>query len=488
MKKLFAFLFVIVLMIPCIAIGEATEEEWRTAPVITHAYEISSGKLYLEWEGKAPVYQVYMDGKKVDDVIVNNAVIPVKDGSHSIIVYPINESKKADTKLELGIGSDIKIFGGLQGSIGIDLATLGLDPQKLTAGNPSATLSVDCNTSTLFDASPEQLEAMTDPEDRVHISFTDRYYSDEYIVSIKVGKDVNHVKFAKTDENADQLIERNKTIVTLILDPLFLEKQECIVPELDNKYTFSVQLRKYAENKLNGEAITSVIHASKESSGYQYTPTAAWKTAPVITYASQTADGQITMQWEHEDYDRGCEYAVMKYKKSFGIKTGEEEMGTTAERSFVVNDLMNGDYAITVVPKLGKEQGSASEDADISIQNDWVVAPVLECVAEDEKGVHLSWTAVEGVENYHIIVYKGDSESLLRFVDLDYSKYAEYDVPAIAGEMEYLFEYDDAINPETGVKFKFELYGIRHAENGEEQKTATSSSSLTLGVTEKTAE
>ena len=482
MKKLFAFFLAIGLMIPFAAISEA-EEEWRTAPVITHAYELSAGKLYLEWEGHAPVYQVYMDGKSVADVIVNNAVISVKDGTHSILVYPINEAKSADTKIELGLNASV-----IGGSIGLDLAALGLDPKKMTAGDPSKALNVDYTPNTIFEAKPEKLVATTDADDKVLLSFTDRYYADEYIIAIKVGKDVNYVKFSKDNAEAAELIERNKTMVTVKLDPDFLEKQECVIPELDNKYVFTVQLRKYAENMLTGEKELTKALSSKESNSYSYTPVAAWKTAPVITYASQTADGQITVQWEHEDYERGCEYAVKKYKNSFGIKSGEEEMGTTQESSFVINDLMNGDYSIAIVPVLGKETGNTSAYADVTIQNDWVVAPVLECEAKGEKNVCLLWQAAEGVESYHITVYKGDSESLLRFVDLDYTKYAEYDITSNGGEMEYQFNYDDEISPETGMKFKFELYGVRHAENGDEQKTATSSNRLTLGLVEEKTE
>lgn len=476
MKKTLAVLLAVLLPFTGIVFAEATDE-WQTAPVITQAYEISSGNVYLEWVGYAPVYQVHMDGESAASVIVNHAVIPVKAGTHSFVVYPISESKSADTKLEVGLNASV-----IGGSIGLDLAALGLDPKKLVAGNPSLPVNIDYMDAAIFNATPEQLCAVTDAQNRVQLSFTDRFHADEYLVSVKIGKDVNRVKFVKGTTDGEALIQQDKSIVTLTLDPDFLEKQDCMIPELDSPYSFTVQLRKYAENMLNGEKVPTVVHQSRESSQYSYVPTAAWKTAPAITYASQTADGQMTLRWDHEDYDLGCEYAVVKIEKMLGIKTGEKELGTTRDNTYVVNDLMNGACTLCVVPVLAGEKGAASAEVSLNIQNDWVVAPALTCEAQGDNTVRLVWNASEGVESYHITVSRGDSESLLRFINMDYSQYAEYDVTATPGEMEYVFPYDEAINPETGVKLRFEIYGVRHTTSGEEQKTASSSQTLTVGL------
>ena len=474
MKRWFLFVLALVLALPLAGLCEETEE-WRLAPTITKAYEISAGKLYLEWEGHAPVYQVYMDGKNVATVSISNAVFPITAGSHSILVYPINEEKKADTKLDFGL----EILG-IGGNIGLDLAALGIDPKNLTAGNPSAPLSIDFMSAPILKAVPEKLGAVTDSQDRVQLSFIDRYYADEYDVSVKIGKDVNHVRFARGSAEADALIAQNGTIVTLTLDPAYLSKQKCLIPELGSEYTFTVQLRSYAENQVNGEALTTAVQLSKESDRLAYTPTAAWKTAPVISYASQTADGEITLAWEHEDYGLNCTYAVMKLDKKLGIRTGETEMLVTREHSCVITDLMNGEYALAVVPRLEKESGSYSDEASVRIQNEWVAAPVLACEQSGERSVRLSWQAAEGVSSYHITAYRGDSDSLLRFVQLDFSKHEEMDVPAAAGDMEATFIYDGEIDQEMGVRLKFEIYGIRHAQDGTEQQTASSSQMMTL--------
>ena len=106
-------------------------------------------------------------------------------------------------------------------------------------------------------------------------------------------------------------------------------------------------------------------------------------------------------------------------------------------------------------------------------------APALECTNDNCSSVLLKWVSPAGVESYHITVSAG-SNSLLKYVNLDYNKYEEYVVPSEPGEMEYLFEYKDNIDQETGVKLKFDIYGVRHASDGTEQKSATSSNSITI--------
>ena len=208
--------------------------------------------------------------------------------------------------------------------------------------------------------------------------------------------------------------------------------------------------------------------------------TAAWKTAPVVSFASQTADGQITLKWDHDDYGVGCEYAVMKINKVLGVMTGEEQLGITSEHEFVVDDLTNGGYCINIVPVYNNEKGSYSADANIDLKNEWVIAPELQCEQIDGNQVKLSWKAPANIESYHITVLTGDNASLLRFVDLDYSKLTEFDVPAVEGDMEYSFTYDKEIDTENGTRIKFEIFGIRHTAAGAEQKSAVSSKTLIL--------
>ena len=483
MKRILILFLIMLIVVP--VLGCAQSADWAAAPVITKAYELSSGKLYLEWEGNAPLYQVYMDGKSVADVIVQNAVIPIEKGTHTLLVYPINESAAVNTTIDLSINAETPKLAGqginVGGSIGFDLAALGLDHKNLTAGTPSAPLNIDYTPNLIGASTPDKPDAATDAQNCVLLSFDDRYNADEYLVSIKAGKDVNYVRFNRHEEAAAGLISKTNTTVTLALSADYLQSQGCMVPELDSKYTFTVQLRKYAANLLDGQSVPTVIHESKESGGCTYTPAALWKMAPVITYASQTADGQVTLEWTHDDNGLGCEYAVKKISKKLMIQTGAEELATVQEKTFVVNDLMNGDHSFTITPVLGKETGDASEEVRVEVKNDWVVAPSLTCETADEKSVRLAWAAENGVESYHITVYAGDSESLLRFVDLDYKEYAKIELPAATGEMEHVFVYKDEIDPAAGVKLKFEIYGVRHSASGEEQKTAVSVQTLTIG-------
>ena len=473
MKRTVFLLAVILLLTTGMAMCE-TASNWTDAPVITKAYEIESGKLYLEWQGNAILYQVYMDGESVASVIVNNAVIPLKNGSHMIYIFPIYETKAADTSIDFDINSKLG-----SGGVRLDLAALGIDPKKLTAGNPSEVLSVDYTPDPIFNAAPDQLAAEMDFGDRVHLSFTDRYNADEYLITIKNRNDVNYVRFRVDTDGAAQFISKAGSAVSLTLDREFLEKQGCMVPELNEKYTFTVQLRKYAVNMITVEKETMVIHESKVSKGYDYTPEALWKTAPVITYASQTAEGEITIKWDHDDNDMGCEYVVYKIKKTLGVKTGEEVWGTTAENEFVVKDLMNGGYTVAVMPRYMGEKGKMSGEAKIDVKNDWITAPALSCSQADEGQVQLIWPVSPNVEAYHITVYTG-SGSLLRFVNMDFRKYAEFEVPAVGDEIVYLYTYDGEYDPAEGVRLKFEIYAVRRTADGQIQKSETSSKTITL--------
>lgn len=467
MKKWLMLVLALIFLTPC---SLAEENDWTTAPVLTKAYELSSEKLYLEWEGHAPVYQVYMDGKSVADTTINNAVVSVQKGTHTIHIYPVSEIKAGDTKVDLNF--NIVRFD-------LDLAAIGLDHKNLSAGTPSLPLNIDYIENPIFNASPDKPAADTDFDNRVLLTFTDRYNADEYRVSIKTGSDVNYVRFSR--ESDSELITKTNSTVTLVLDPTHLQNQGCMVPELGGKYSFTVQLRKYAADLLTGQSVSTVIHETKESGSSSYTPVAAWKKQPVITYASQTADGQITLEWTHDDNGLGCSYAVLKLEKKLGIQTGEEEIAVTTERSCVINDLLNGKQHYAVVALHGGERGDVSEEAMIDVQNEWMAAPSLECEAEENHQVRLRWTGAEGVENYRITVYAGNSDSLLRFVDLDFSEYTKAEVPASVGPMEYLFHYPDEINAETGLKLKFEICGVRHAQSGEEQTSSLSSQIITMG-------
>lgn len=480
MKKVMLVLALLMVMCCFVAIAEE-DNSWRTAPVITRAYEISSGKLYIEWEGNAPVYQVYLDGSSVASVVVNNAVIDIKKGTHTILVYPIVEDKAANTTLEV----DFDIIGA---SLDVDLAMLGIDPKSLTAGTPSEPLYIDYAPDSVYAAVPENLTATTDFDDRVILSFTDRYYADEYVIAIKIGKDISYVRFSMLSEETSAFITKKGTTVTIVLDPEFLQGQECMVPELGGKYTFTVQLRKYAKDLMSGNRVETVVHESKTSKGCTYTPVAAWKTAPVISYASQTADGQISLQWTHDDNGLGCEYAVMRVRKTLGIRSGLEEIGVTADKAFVVDDLLNGSYSYVIIPRFAGESGEESEQITVEVRNDWVVAPVITCVQSGSNQVALTWTAAEGVESYHITVFTGDNNSVLRFVNLDFTQYAEYDVQVTGSEVQFVFTYDEEIDPELGEKVKFAVYGIRRTAGGAEQKTATTTQIMIIRMSEETDE
>ena len=479
MKKAVAILFVLTLMFSLVSFAEEATD-WSIPPVFTKAYEQSAGKVYIEWEGNAPLYQIYLDGNKITDVTVSHHILDLSKGTHSIMIYPIYiEKTGAENKVGIDLGVPVNaIEAGIK--LDLDLSSLGLGDRNLIPGSVSEALYIDYKANPIIDGTATDLTAVTDFSNNVVLSFNDQYNADEYEVMIKKGNNANYVTFYAGDaENAGLIIEDN-ALVSLVLDRDFLAKQDCPQPVMNEEYKFSVLMRKYSRDYVSGEKIRSTIHSSKTSNELTYKPTELWKTAPAIDYASQTADGEITLRWSHEDGGLGCEYAIMKINKVLGVMTGEEQLGSTKEHEFIIRDLVNGGYCFNIVSTYGGEKGTYSADANVEVKNDWVIAPSLTCVQTEDKQVKLTWKAPANIEQYHIVVYTGDNNSLLRFVDLDYSKYTEFDLATSEGDMEYIYEYDKDVDPVNGLKMKFEIYGIRHTESGAEQKSATSSQTIIL--------
>ena len=471
--------FLLLLVCSVFAIAEGNDS-WSSAPVLLECYEQGENELFLSWQGYAQLYQVYLDDKNIGNTVSNACSIKVKKGNHRIVVYPISETSETDTKLDLklDIGKNSVIaLGGLD--LKVDLATFGIDPKKVTRGTQSQTLTFNYDPAPILSYTPKDMVLSTDSNDRVVVSFEDYHNADMYVIYIKRGDDTSKVVYQASENNPSCV--KQGAEVTITLEPDFLRDNNCIVPKLNEKYRFSMQLQKYSTSYLTGESVLDYLISSKESKPVEYTPTAVWKSAPIISYASQTQDGEIALEWEHDDNDSGCEYQVVFLKKSFGVKTGEEVVGTVKEKRIVLKDLMNGNYSLQVVPVLGAEKGNPSKEASIEVVNDWVAAPELKHTIISEKQVQLSWTVVSGIESYHFVVYTTDNSSLLRFVDQNYKAYTEFDLPVTADtQMEYMLNFDKDSGITGDSKVKVEVYGVRHAADGREQRTTSTTSVFSI--------
>lgn len=460
------------------------EDDWSAAPVITKVYESGENQIILEWDGTADFYYVYLDGKKAATVNLNYAILNVKRGRHQLQILPIKlESKGGDSTFGFDVSVPLpevvsKLLGeSLEASANVDLSALGIDPKNIIQGKRSQIFTLNYNGSPFFDAVPEIVDAATDFNDNVVLSFIDKYDSDSYGIGVKSGKDITYVEFDRSSRTGAEWIEKNNANVTIVLNRDYLKSQGCMVPELNEKYSFTVRLGKYSVNLVSGEPEPTMLLGSKDSKGFTYTPVAAWKTAPEITYASQTADGQITLRWTHDTNGLICEYEVVRINRLFGVKRGSDILGKTTKHEFVVNDLMNGKANFVVVPLHIEELGDASDEVSVEVANSWVAAPELSCEVLADKRVRLSWVALSGVESYHVVVYAG-SGSALRFVNLDYKEYKTFDIPAKVGKMDYIFEYGDDIVTDNGVRLRFEIYAVRHTRLGNEQRSAVSKQTL----------
>ena len=395
-------------------------------------------------------------------------------GRHSLKLIPIQYiSKDVDTSFSL----EVPVIGA---SASWDWKTLGIDPKDILEGVQSDLTEFNYTPSTIYKAKPEIKGVETDFNDNVIITFNDLYDSDAYRIYITHGK--NDERYYDYDVHSDEsaaYITKSKSTVSIILDQEYLQSKRWLVPELDEKYSFSVQLAQNPINLINEEPIQQSPQYSQNSSKEDYTPISRWKLAPTITRSSQDGNGSVIINWEHDDNGLGCSYKIIKQDKLLVVKKGEAEIGVTPEKEYEIIDLVNGKYTFAVVPVLDNEEGLASDPITIEVKADWVTAPALECNITEKNHITLKWDTADKVENYHIIVSAG-SGSLLRFVNLDYKKIAEFDVPSENTTMEYDYEYPDEIDLETGVKLKFEIFGIRHAADGTEQHSSTSKQEITL--------
>lgn len=486
MKK--SIIVIIILLFSCFSFAGAEQTKtgnWDDAPEFIKAYEQSSGKVYIEWNGNAPLYQVYDEGKKIADVTVPHTVINMSKGTHSIIVYPIYE-KKSERGSKISVDLELPHLPGYNNnssnsfSLDIDLAALGLDAKDLFIGTPSGSLSIDYKVNPIINGSAADLSASTNFDNKVVLSFSDQFNADEYEIMINKGKNTGYVTYRTNDQIDATYITKDRSIVSIILDPDFIAKQDCPIPELNEKYKISVVMRKYTTDYISGEKRPAVILSSKQSEKITYVPTAPWTTAPSINYASQTADGEVTLRWSHDDGDLGCCYQIIQINQTLGIKTKETKLATTNEKEFIFHDLINGKYTLAIAPELSGEIGNLSSTVTIEVKNDWYTAPSLVCEQVSQNQVNLVWSKMENIDYYHFNVYVSSDNAFFRFVDLDYKPYSEFTVSADNSVMEYLFTYETEQIPETGVKLKFEVCGIHIAADGTEQKTATTNQTIVL--------
>lgn len=67
----------------------------------------------------------------------------------------------------------------------------------------------------------------------------------------------------------------------------------------------------------------------------------------------------------------------------------------------------------------------------------------------------------------------------MRYVNLDYKKYTELDIEDFEDNVEFSLSFDDGSQFESGDRLRFEVYGISYTADGEEQKTSTTTVSVT---------
>ena len=225
MKKILCILAVLLLVPAVFCAGAAEEEDWAKAPVITKAYEQSVGKIYIEWEGNAPLYQVFVDGNKVTDTPFNHQILNAGKGTHSIIVYPVYVTDiDSDTKFNINLDA-FGLGGGAFHVIDEELAEVAYHNPARMLRERQAEHVATC----LFEGREVRPVALRDGVARV---FVERFLLDEDArggdVSIdEVGRIDLHL-FFETDESGgighakhrhEQVEPKGLALTTLVAAP-----------------------------------------------------------------------------------------------------------------------------------------------------------------------------------------------------------------------------------------------------------------------------
>ena len=456
-----------------IAADASVNADWTETPVLMSAHETGKDQFTITWTGKAPVYVIRVDGSEKMVVADTKATFKLENGLHTIQVVPINRETKRDDIPN--ISGPIKI----KTSVNFNLGVYNMDKEHLVAGQFSEELKVEYIAETIYDKLPSNLKAAIDLNGAVHLSFSDLISADEYVVTYKSGNEEHSIKYSKESESSAEWLTEDADSIQIVLDSGFMQKNGAPVIQPDKDYTFSVLPLKKPLDYIAMKKDDQALLASKNASVNLKT-TPVWKEAPIITYAEQTADGEITVRWNHPASMLGCQYVVSLRNKAVFITTGESELIRGEGTEAVIKNLQNGNYTLVVTPENDSIKGTSSAEITVSVNNNWSQAPEVVLTQVDSRTAKVEITHIYGVQSYNIKVSCGNNASLLRFVDLDYSLYDEYSIEATSPVTEFVSKYEKESKPEDEIKVKFEIFGIHNSEDGVVQNSATKTAQITL--------
>lgn len=161
-----AWFAILLFCVATCSIAFASEAAWDTQPIVTAVYEQETGKLYLEWDGQAASYQLFLDGKQIQRVAVNSALIDVSRGTHSIKIVPLHSTD----------GSDVNVQ--VNGPASFSIKT-GFNTGAVESGIHSATVNIDYLPDSILSAAPVEPTITMDADNHVLLSFIDPYNADE---------------------------------------------------------------------------------------------------------------------------------------------------------------------------------------------------------------------------------------------------------------------------------------------------------------------
>ena len=456
-----------------IAADSSVNADWTEKPIIQTAYEIGKDQFKVKWEGKAPAYVVRVDGAEKTVVDKKEATFKLENGLHSVQIVPINRETRRDDIPDISGPITIKT------NPSFNLGLYNMQKEHLVAGVFSDEIRFNYAAEKIYDSAPGNMKAAVDLQGAVHVSFTDPIGADAYIVSYKTDNQEYAVSYDCSDETSAKWIAKNGGNILIILDTEYLQSMNKPAIQPDKDYSFSVVLQKNPVDYVTKDKLTDTTLKSR-GANVNLKTTPVWKEAPVITFGEQTADGEITLRWDHPAVDLGCSYSVSLRNKAVFITTGESELTKINGAEAVIRNLQNGSYTLVVTPENEGIKGNSSAEFTVVVNNNWSQAPEVALTQIDSRTAKVEITHIFGIDAYQIKVSCGNTANILSFVNLDYSLYGEYTVDAVSPVTEYTFIYEKEAKETDEIKVKFDIYGIHNSEDGTAHNSATKTVQITL--------
>ncbi len=341
----------------------AAPENWKKAPVINAIEQTGAGKIRISWSVEEAaddyiIYSVADEQYKAIKTVPGNTSVTLTGIPVGASRYAVRARKTVDGKKVYGEYSEIE-------------AVIVREGWKL-----APVISA--------------LKQTGDGE--VRIAWTAEEQAEQYVVY----EVVDGTK--KTVKTVTGAMEATLTKVAVGAHEYVVRAKQTV----DGKAAYS----KYSE----AAAVTVAEVEAEEAPPAAHEADDTWKTAPTITSAKQTGEGEVTLTWTAEGSPTG--FSIREY-----VDGAYKKLGTATGTTKTLTGVTNGTHKYIVVPYKTASgtttYGTQSAQKSVYVTDLWRVAPTITSITQTAAGtVKITWTSIGSPKGY----------SIREYVDGDYKK------------------------------------------------------------------